>query len=87
MFASRSRRALAALAPEAAVAALVSLPMNTASAVPSATLVINEVYGGGGNAGATFTHDFIEVKNIGSTTVDVSQYSVQYASSARPATT
>ncbi len=48
--------------------------------MPSTTLVINEVYGGGGNSGATYTHDFIEVKNIGTTTVDVSGYSVQYTS-------
>ena len=84
MFASRSRRALALLAPAAVVTALVSLPMNSASAVPSTTLVINEVYGGGGNAGppaATFQNDFIEIKNIGTTTVDLSSYSVQYASS------
>ena len=84
MFASRSRRALALLAPAAVVTALVSLPMDSASAVPSTTLVINEVYGGGGNAGppaATFQNDFIEIRNIGTTTVDLSSYSVQYASS------
>ena len=31
----------------------------TASAEPSKTIVINEVYGGGGNAGATYKNDFI----------------------------
>ena len=44
----------------------------------------NVAAGGGGNAGppaATFQNDFIEIKNIGTTTVDLSSYSVQYASS------
>ncbi len=59
---------------------MIVLPATQASAAPSTTLVINEVYGGGGNSGATYTHDFVEVTNIGSTTVDVSGYSVQYAS-------
>jgi uncharacterized repeat protein (TIGR01451 family) len=44
-------------------------------------LVISQVYGGGGNAGATYANDFIEIFNRGSTTVDfaVTPYSVQYA--------
>ena len=29
----------------------------------SSSIVISQVYGGGGNAGATFTHDFIELFN------------------------
>jgi len=44
-------------------------------------LVISQVYGGGGNTGATYTNDFIEIFNRGTTTVDfsVTPYSVQYA--------
>ena len=44
-------------------------------------LVISQVYGGGGNASATYTNDFIEIFNRGTTTVDfsVTPYSVQYA--------
>ena len=41
---------------------------------------ISQVYGGGGNAGATFTNDFIELYNYGTTDVSVSGWSVQYAS-------
>src|SRR5687767_10603224 len=48
----------------------------------SSSVVINEVYGGGGNAGATTRYDFIELYNNGSTDVDLSGWSVQYASSA-----
>jgi uncharacterized protein len=50
------------------------------AAAPS--LVVSQVYGGGGNAGAILTNDFIEVFNRGGTTVDVSGWSVQYASAA-----
>ena len=44
-------------------------------------LVISQVYGGGGNTGATYTNDFIEIFNRGTTTVDfsITPYSVQYA--------
>lgn len=51
----------------------------TASAA-STTIVINEVYGGGGNSGATLKNDFIELKNVGTAPVDVTGWSVQYAS-------
>lgn len=47
----------------------------------SAQVVISQVYGGGGNTGATFTHDFVELFNRGASSVDISGYSVQYASS------
>jgi hypothetical protein len=43
-------------------------------------VVISQVYGGGGNLGATYTHDFIELFNLGSTSVDITGWSVQYAS-------
>jgi predicted extracellular nuclease len=46
----------------------------------STTVVISQVYGGGGNSGATYTHDFIELFNRGSTTVSLTGWSVQYAS-------
>lgn len=44
----------------------------------NAMLVISQLYGGGGNSGAQFTHDFIEVFNRGTTTVDLTGWSVQY---------
>ncbi|MFI5174839.1 MAG: lamin tail domain-containing protein, partial [Terriglobia bacterium] len=48
----------------------------------SSSIVISQVYGGGGNSGATFKNDFIELYNRGGVAVDVSGWSVQYASSA-----
>src|ERR671930_572959 len=40
-----------------------------ASAAPSTGLVVNEVYGAGGNSGATYTNDFVEIANRGSSPV------------------
>jgi len=47
----------------------------------STTIVISQIYGGGGNSGATYKNDFIELRNIGSSDINLSGYSVQYASS------
>ncbi len=47
----------------------------------SPNIVISQVYGGGGNSGATYKNDFIELFNLGSTSVNLSGWSVQYASS------
>jgi hypothetical protein len=46
-----------------------------------AQVVISQVYGGGGNSGATFTNDFIELFNRGTVAQDLTGWSVQYASS------
>jgi hypothetical protein len=43
-------------------------------------VVISQVYGGGGNSGATYTNDFIELLNTGTTDVSLNGWSVQYAS-------
>ena len=53
----------------------------TASAA-SPDIVISQVYGGGGNAGATFKNDFIELYNRGTAPVTVAGWTVQYASAA-----
>lgn len=46
----------------------------------SPDVVISQVYGGGGNTGATYKNDFIELYNRGSTPVSLNGWSVQYAS-------
>ena len=46
----------------------------------NAQVVISQVYGGGGNAGATYTHDFIELFNRGTTPQNLTGWSVQYTS-------
>jgi len=50
------------------------------SAFANAQIVINEVYGGGGNSGAPLKNDFIELKNIGSSSVTLNGAFIQYAS-------
>ncbi|HEX2845020.1 MAG TPA: Ig-like domain-containing protein [Chitinophagaceae bacterium] len=43
-------------------------------------VVISQVYGGGGNSGATYKNDFIELFNPTNAAVNLSGWSVQYAS-------
>ncbi|HKR58249.1 MAG TPA: lamin tail domain-containing protein, partial [Pyrinomonadaceae bacterium] len=59
-----------------------ALTITVMSPATSPLLVINQVYGGGNNSGATFQNDFVELFNRGTTTVDFSAtpYSLQYAS-------
>jgi predicted extracellular nuclease len=55
----------------------VTIPLSSAS---PGKVVISQVYGGGGNTGATYKNDFIELFNAGGTAVSLSGWSVQYAS-------
>jgi predicted extracellular nuclease len=64
------------------LAALLSSLCAPAFADPSAQVVISQVYGGGGNSGAQYENDFIELHNRSTTPVDLSSWSVQYNSSA-----
>ncbi|MFM7823012.1 MAG: lamin tail domain-containing protein, partial [Bacteroidota bacterium] len=43
-------------------------------------VVISQVYGGGGNTGAPYTNDFIELFNRSNSAVSLNGMSVQYAS-------
>src|SRR3954451_6907935 len=55
----------------------------SASANPAGTgLVISEVYGGGGNSGATYRQDFIELYNPSGEAIDLAGLSVQYRSAS-----
>ncbi|NOT64846.1 MAG: hypothetical protein HOP06_02155 [Methylotenera sp.] len=49
--------------------------------------VISQVYGGGGNAGATYNSDFIELFNRGNSSVSLAGWSVQYAAAGSAAWT
>ena len=46
----------------------------------NAQVVINEVYGGGGAGTSVYINDFVELINIGNTSVTLSDVSIQYAS-------
>src|SRR5262245_12716969 len=62
------------------LALLIAVP--PAARTVSSTITISQIYGGGGNSGATFKNDFIELYNLGAATVDLTGWSVQYASAA-----
>jgi predicted extracellular nuclease len=79
---NRSRRRLGALVVTSSLAlSAAGLMLAAPSNAASPDVVITEVYGGGGNSGAPYTNDFVELTNNGSSPVDVSGWSVQYASS------
>ena len=46
----------------------------------STSVVVSQIYGGGGNTGAAYKNDFIELFNLGTTAQNLSGWSVQYAS-------
>src|SRR5438094_9344380 len=60
------------------------VPLSQPAAAVSTTIVISQVYGGGGNSGATITHDYIEIYNLGGTSVSLSGLSLQYPSATGP---
>ena len=65
-----------------ALSVLAALNFVGAAHAISPNIVISQVYGGGGNSGATLKNDFIELFNRGDTAVNLNGMSVQYASSS-----
>ncbi|MCU1350636.1 MAG: repeat protein, partial [Acidobacteria bacterium] len=67
-----------------AVTGVESGPSSQVTATPNAPaqlgVVISQIYGGGGNTGAPFQNDFIELFNRGSQPVTLNGWSVQYGS-------
>ena len=56
---------------------------NTCAAPPqpsNSVVVISQVYGGGGNPAASYLNDFVELFNRGTQSVDLTGWSLQYAS-------
>ena len=79
---STRRRFAAILAVAAtAIAGIGAAPLAATAAVSAdAPIVINEVYGGGGNSGATYTSDFVELFNTSDEAVALDGWTIQYAS-------
>ena len=48
--------------------------------VPPGEILISQVYGAGGNSGATYNQDYVELYNPGAVDKDLSGWSIQYAS-------
>lgn len=83
------RRAVVAVASTAALVStgLVATAPLARAVDTTSPVVISEVYGGGGNGGATLKQDFIELHNTGTTSVDLTGWSVQYGSAGGTAYT
>src|SRR5712664_3084813 len=74
--------ALSALTMFAAGALHMQIAPVQNAAAASSGIVISQIYGGGGNSGATLRNDFIELFNMSNSTIDVSNWSVQYTSAS-----
>jgi hypothetical protein len=48
----------------------------------TSSVVVSQVFAGGGNAGASYTNDFVELFNRGATALDLTGWTIQYASAA-----
>jgi hypothetical protein len=48
----------------------------------SPDMVLSQVFAGGGNAGAPYANDFVELFNRGASSVDLESWSIQYASAS-----
>jgi Lamin Tail Domain len=62
--------------------ALLLASLAGAARAGSTGLVVSQVYGGGGNSGATYQNDYVEVLNTGTSAVDLSGWTLQYATAA-----
>ena len=59
--------------------ALLTAPLAHGAA---STVVVSQVFAGGGNSGASFTNDFVELLNRTTAPVDLTGWTVQYATAA-----
>lgn len=76
------KTAYAAFAVTGSLAAILPVSLGASSAQAAGNIVISQVYGGGGNAGATYKNDFIELFNRSAAPVNITGWSVQYGSAA-----
>ena len=66
--------------PRTLIALAASMAFMTAAQASPSGLVISQIYGGGGNSGSVYKNDFIELFNSSSVAINLTGYSVQYAS-------
>ena len=75
---SNPRKSLGAAFAIALAAGTVSVVAPTASAAPDGSnVVINEVYGGGGNNGSVYSNDFVELYNPTDKPIDITDWKIE----------
>ena len=73
-----NRKALSATFAIALAAGTVSVVAPSASAAVDGTnVVINEVYGGGGNSGSVYSNDFVELYNPTDAPIDITGWQIE----------
>jgi predicted extracellular nuclease len=63
-----------------AALAVVGMAASAPALASTSGVVISQVYGGGGNAGAPYTNDFVELYNASAAPVSINNWSIQYTS-------
>lgn len=63
------------------IGAIANLGITSTQAAVGTNVVISEVYGGGGNSGSSYKNDYIELYNPTNSSISLSGWSIQYASS------
>ncbi|MBE3011124.1 ExeM/NucH family extracellular endonuclease [Microbispora sp. NEAU-D428] len=76
----RGARAVAALAAAGLLTAGVTVASPASASAEPGTVVISQVYGGGGNSGAPYTNDYVELFNRGTAAISLDGWSLQYTS-------
>ncbi|WP_300384090.1 lamin tail domain-containing protein, partial [Clostridium sp.] len=76
----KNKRILSSILAFTMLFGLITIPEQKVHAEKAEHVVISEVYGGGGNSGAKFKNDFIELYNPTDKDVDITDWKIQYAS-------
>ncbi|MDY3362136.1 MAG: CehA/McbA family metallohydrolase [Clostridium celatum] len=76
----KSKRLIALVIAATMTTGLATFPTESVKAEKALNVVISEIYGGGGNTGATLKNDFIELYNPTGEEIDITGWKVQYAS-------
>src|SRR6476646_1942731 len=83
MSVSRNRSLLLTLCVLAVLGRMFRVAASRKANVPASNgIVISQIYGGGGNSGATLKNDFVELFNRSPVAISVDGWSVQYTSAA-----
>lgn len=80
MISANKKKWPALLAAAVLVTSVFPAPIPASATPANDNVVISQVYGGGGNSGAPYKNDFIELYNPTSTAIDLTGWKIRYAS-------